>query len=248
MRELAEYSEALTAGQLSERITGRFRPILEHSWDGEGWVRSGETRLSAARAAELRARPVQPADRWALATVVPPILSTRWRLRHRLPIAIRRKAAPASGLGPYRSKRESSMNVRSLVLEISRVVILARDDGTSCVATPERLREVHTGRRRLVPCGGHHSVISQGVWSKSTRRATSPAPHGGSSTVTPSPRSRSISLSNLAAHRRSPARQCLGHRVAFLYRSDRPEGSQPHRIRMTRPNYLPPAPYPDNHW
>ncbi|EID77478.1 DUF6226 family protein [Rhodococcus opacus] len=44
LRELAEYSEALTAGQLSERITGRFRPILEHSWDGEGWVRSGTRR------------------------------------------------------------------------------------------------------------------------------------------------------------------------------------------------------------
>ncbi|MFC9764183.1 DUF6226 family protein [Rhodococcus jostii] len=32
LRELAEYYEALTAGQLSERITGRFPPILEHSW------------------------------------------------------------------------------------------------------------------------------------------------------------------------------------------------------------------------
>lgn len=60
MRELAEYSEALTAGQLSERITGRFRPILEHSWDGDGWRRSGKTSLSASRASELRATPVQP--------------------------------------------------------------------------------------------------------------------------------------------------------------------------------------------
>ena len=35
---------------------------------------------------------------------------------------------------------------------------------------------------------------------------------------------------------------------AFVYRSDRPEGNQPDRIRMIRPSYLPPAPYPDNHW
>lgn len=28
---------------------------------------------------------------------------------------------------------------------------------------------------------------------------------------------------------------------AFLYRSDRPEDSQPHKIRMIRPSYLPPA-------
>ncbi|TQC48026.1 hypothetical protein EEB14_17470 [Rhodococcus sp. WS4] len=60
LRELAEYSEALTGGQLSERITGRFRPILEHSWDGDGWCRSGKMRLSAARAAELRAELLRP--------------------------------------------------------------------------------------------------------------------------------------------------------------------------------------------
>lgn len=60
VRELAEYSEALTAGQLSERITGNLRPLLEHSWDGHGWGRSGKTPLSGERAAELRAAPVQP--------------------------------------------------------------------------------------------------------------------------------------------------------------------------------------------
>ncbi|RZL78835.1 MAG: hypothetical protein EOP32_20930 [Rhodococcus sp. (in: high G+C Gram-positive bacteria)] len=58
--ELAEYSGALTGGQLSERITGGFRPILEHSSDGDGWCRSGKMRLSAARAAELRAEPLRP--------------------------------------------------------------------------------------------------------------------------------------------------------------------------------------------
>ncbi|MGG7100718.1 DUF6226 family protein [Rhodococcus sp. 24CO] len=66
IRELAEYKEALTAGQLSERITGNLRPMLEHSWKGNGWGRSGNTPLSKERAAELRAGPVQPpADgRW----------------------------------------------------------------------------------------------------------------------------------------------------------------------------------------
>lgn len=58
--ELSEYSEALVAGQLSERITGTFRPVLEHSWNGEGWGRSGKSRLSTTRAGELRGRPVQP--------------------------------------------------------------------------------------------------------------------------------------------------------------------------------------------
>ncbi|WP_390892573.1 DUF6226 family protein [Prescottella equi] len=46
LRELAEYSEALTAGQLIERITGRIQP--EYSWEGEGWGRSGRTTLSAS--------------------------------------------------------------------------------------------------------------------------------------------------------------------------------------------------------
>ncbi|MDP8017633.1 DUF6226 family protein [Prescottella equi] len=66
LRELAEYSEALTAGQLSERITGRIRPMLEHSWQGEGWGQSGKTSLHASRAAELRNAELQPpADgRW----------------------------------------------------------------------------------------------------------------------------------------------------------------------------------------
>ncbi|WP_185993096.1 DUF6226 family protein [Rhodococcus sp. KBS0724] len=66
LRELAEYSEALTAGQLSERITGNLRPVLEHSWEGNGWGRSGESSLSREKAANLRAGPVQPpADgRW----------------------------------------------------------------------------------------------------------------------------------------------------------------------------------------
>ena len=74
LREMAEYKEALTAGQLSERITGKLRPVLEHSWDGNGWGRSGKTPLSGERAAELRARPVQPpADgRWRPWSTTPP--------------------------------------------------------------------------------------------------------------------------------------------------------------------------------
>lgn len=60
VRALAEYSEALIAGKLSERITGRFRPILEHAWEGDSWSRSCRATLPASRAAELRAKPVQP--------------------------------------------------------------------------------------------------------------------------------------------------------------------------------------------
>ena len=39
LRELAEYSEALTAGQLSEHVTSTLRPVLEHSWEGNDWGR-----------------------------------------------------------------------------------------------------------------------------------------------------------------------------------------------------------------
>ncbi|WAM16217.1 DUF6226 family protein [Rhodococcus sp. JS3073] len=60
LRELAEYAEALTAGRLSERITGRHRAVLEFSWEGDDWRRHGTTTLSAADVKELRARPVQP--------------------------------------------------------------------------------------------------------------------------------------------------------------------------------------------
>ncbi len=60
VRELAEYSAALIAGKLSERITGRFRPVLEHTWEGGDWKRSGRMPLATSRAAKLRARPVQP--------------------------------------------------------------------------------------------------------------------------------------------------------------------------------------------
>lgn len=66
LRELAEYTDALTAGRLSERITGTVRPVLEHSWEGDGWGRSGKTPVRRSRAAELRAEALQPpADgRW----------------------------------------------------------------------------------------------------------------------------------------------------------------------------------------
>ncbi|WP_052059917.1 DUF6226 family protein [Rhodococcoides fascians] len=60
LQDLSEYCEALTGGRLSERIVGKFRPTLQHSWNGDGWGRSGRLTLTATRAAELRAGPVQP--------------------------------------------------------------------------------------------------------------------------------------------------------------------------------------------
>ncbi|MBJ8342516.1 hypothetical protein JGU71_26860 [Antrihabitans sp. YC3-6] len=60
LRELERYVEALTSGQLSERITGTVQLRLEHSWKAEAWSRSGRGVLSRSRAMELRAKPVQP--------------------------------------------------------------------------------------------------------------------------------------------------------------------------------------------
>ncbi|WP_213571341.1 DUF6226 family protein [Rhodococcus sp. USK13] len=60
VEELADYTEALTAGQLSERLTGQFRPVVEHGWNGEDWARSGTRTVSAGEAKKLRRQLVQP--------------------------------------------------------------------------------------------------------------------------------------------------------------------------------------------
>ncbi|WP_373560126.1 DUF6226 family protein [Rhodococcus sp. ACS1] len=89
LRELAENTEALTAGRLSERITGRPRAVLEFSWEGDDWSRRGMRRLSVADVNQLRARPVQPpAD-------------GNWRPRRRAPAQSR----SASGRRPLRPGR-----------------------------------------------------------------------------------------------------------------------------------------------
>lgn len=58
--ELIECAEATAAGHLRERITGRFDPVFEHAWEGDGWGRSDKSWISASEAAQLRAQPVQP--------------------------------------------------------------------------------------------------------------------------------------------------------------------------------------------
>ena len=60
LRELAEYADALTAGGLCERITSGRRPVLEGSWKGDGWGRSGRSALSTSQAADLRRMTVAP--------------------------------------------------------------------------------------------------------------------------------------------------------------------------------------------
>ncbi|SNT00503.1 hypothetical protein SAMN05421642_10838 [Rhodococcoides kyotonense] len=55
---LHEYCTAVVEGQLFERITGR--RILEHTWKGADWSRSGKRPLSRQRAAALRSKAVQP--------------------------------------------------------------------------------------------------------------------------------------------------------------------------------------------
>ncbi len=57
--DLVKYCTALAEGKLTERIN-IFRRVLEHSWDGDCWSRSGTLALSPKRASELRASPVQP--------------------------------------------------------------------------------------------------------------------------------------------------------------------------------------------
>lgn len=52
--DLVKYCTALAEGKLTERIN-IFRRVLEHSWDGDCWSRSGTLALSPKRASELRA-------------------------------------------------------------------------------------------------------------------------------------------------------------------------------------------------
>lgn len=62
LRNLAKYSEALTSGELCERIIGRIQPVLTYSWKGKTLGRSGTGTLSRSRAAKLRAQKIQPPD------------------------------------------------------------------------------------------------------------------------------------------------------------------------------------------